>query len=125
MSAVTSSALGSLSSDAFLKLFVTQLKYQDPTQPMDPSAMMAQLAQLSTVQKLDELNTNFQVALRTEKLSFARELIGMQITYGVGNESFIGLVEGAALDNGLVGLLINGGFVPIDELNGILGGSAS
>ena len=42
----------------FLKLLVTQLQNQDPTNPMDSSQMTSQLAQISTVQGISNLNTS-------------------------------------------------------------------
>ena len=36
---------------AFLKLLVAQLKYQDPSKPMDSSEFMAQNAQLTALEK--------------------------------------------------------------------------
>ncbi len=42
-----------LDKDAFLKLLVAQLRYQDPTAPMDTSAFMAQTSQLTSVEKLE------------------------------------------------------------------------
>ncbi|GGI06703.1 flagellar hook assembly protein FlgD [Egicoccus halophilus] len=51
-------ALGGLGSDGFLQLMVAQLRYQNPLNPSDPSAMMmqtAQLAQLDAVQQLASL----------------------------------------------------------------------
>ncbi len=41
-----------LDKDDFLKLFMTQLRYQDPTQPLDIFQMSQQLAQFSTVEQL-------------------------------------------------------------------------
>ena len=52
----TKSSLG-LDSDAFLKLFVTQLQYQDPLAPQDATAMMNQLAQISLVEQSYNTNT--------------------------------------------------------------------
>ena len=43
--------------DTFLKLLVTQLKNQDPLNPMDNAQMTSQLAQMSTVSGIDKLNT--------------------------------------------------------------------
>ena len=43
--------------DRFLKLLVTQLKNQDPLNPMDNSQMTSQLAQMSTVSGIEKLNT--------------------------------------------------------------------
>ena len=43
--------------DRFLRLLVTQLKNQDPLNPMDNAQMTSQLAQMSTVSGIDKLNT--------------------------------------------------------------------
>lgn len=41
----------------FLKLLVTQLQNQDPTNPMDSTQMTSQLAQINTVTGISQLNT--------------------------------------------------------------------
>jgi len=46
--------------DSFLKLLVTQLKNQDPLNPMDNAQITSQMAQLSTVSGIDKLNTTLQ-----------------------------------------------------------------
>ncbi len=48
-----------LGQDAFLELMISQLKNQDPTAPKDNGEFISQLAQFSSVQSLDKLNTNF------------------------------------------------------------------
>ena len=53
--AATSSTM--LDRDAFLKLLVAQLKYQDPSKPVDASEMISQSASLSVVDKLDQIST--------------------------------------------------------------------
>lgn len=45
----------SLGQDAFLKLLVTQLEHQDPTQPQDNGAFIAQLATFSSLEKLTQI----------------------------------------------------------------------
>lgn len=42
--------------DRFLKLLVTQMKNQDPLNPMDNAQVTSQMAQLSTVTGIDKLN---------------------------------------------------------------------
>jgi len=46
--------------DRFLKLLVTQMKNQDPLNPMDNAQVTSQLAQLSTVTGIDKLNTTLE-----------------------------------------------------------------
>jgi flagellar basal-body rod modification protein FlgD len=47
----------SLGQDAFLKLLVTQLQHQDPSNPMDNSQFIAQLATFSSLEKLTAIST--------------------------------------------------------------------
>lgn len=54
--------------DKFMTLLVTQLKNQDPLNPMDNAAMTSQLAQLSTVQGINQVNATLE-ALRTDQTS--------------------------------------------------------
>ena len=44
-----------LDKDAFLTLMTTQLKYQNPLEPMDNKEMVAQMAQFSSVEQLNNL----------------------------------------------------------------------
>ncbi len=46
--------------DRFLKLLVTQMKNQDPLNPMDNAQVTSQLAQISTVNGIQQLNTTMQ-----------------------------------------------------------------
>jgi flagellar basal-body rod modification protein FlgD len=54
--------------DKFMKLLVTQLKNQDPLNPMDNAAMTSQLAQLSTVTGINKVNTTLE-SLRSDQAS--------------------------------------------------------
>jgi flagellar basal-body rod modification protein FlgD len=53
--------------DRFLKLLVTQMKNQDPLNPLDNAQVTSQMAQLSTVTGIEKLNT----ALQAMSSSFA------------------------------------------------------
>ena len=44
-----------LDKNAFLKLMTTQLKYQNPLDPMDNKEMIAQMAQFSSVEQLNNM----------------------------------------------------------------------
>jgi flagellar basal-body rod modification protein FlgD len=47
-----------LDKNAFLSLLTEQLKNQDPTQPMDNTAFVAQLAQFSSLEQMSNVNDN-------------------------------------------------------------------
>jgi flagellar basal-body rod modification protein FlgD len=47
---------GKMDKDAFMKLMLTQLKYQDPTKPLESHEMAAQLAQFSQLEQLSNID---------------------------------------------------------------------
>jgi len=57
VSAITKNS--EVSSDMFLNLLVTQLKNQDPLSPTDNTAFVAQLAQFSSLEGINNLNDSF------------------------------------------------------------------
>ncbi|HAS88356.1 MAG TPA: flagellar hook capping protein [Desulfovibrio sp.] len=68
-----------LNKDAFLKLFVTQLKNQDPVNPMDNKEQLAQLAQFSTVERLTNISNAMDGLSKTVKT-----VIGLNATGYIG-----------------------------------------
>lgn len=50
--AITNAAKDTLGKDAFLQLLVTQMRYQDPLDPMDNGEYLAQLAQFSALEQM-------------------------------------------------------------------------
>ncbi len=68
--------------DRFLKLLTTQLKNQDPLNPMDNAQLTSQLAQISTVDGIERLNATLQKLLSNnvdgEALQ-AAALVGHQV----------------------------------------------
>ncbi len=55
----TSSNSTSLGADAFMKLMIAQMQNQDPTNPMDNSQFLAQLAQFSATSGIQDLQKSF------------------------------------------------------------------
>ena len=65
----------SISQDDFIKLFLAQLQFQDPLEPVDNREFLAQLAQFSTVQGISDLNgtVNGFTAALTGDQSFLKD----------------------------------------------------
>jgi flagellar basal-body rod modification protein FlgD len=80
-------ASGGEMQDRFLKLLVTQMKNQDPLNPLDNAQVTSQLAQISTVGGIDKLNTTIS-ALSTSLLASqsmqSASVIGRDV-YAVGS----------------------------------------
>ena len=67
--------------DMFLKLLVAQLKYQNPMEPVDSSQFMAQTAQFTMVEKLQEMAARTEALVAGEASQRAAGLLGRQVTY--------------------------------------------
>jgi len=63
--------------DTFMKLLVAQLKYQDPSNPADSTAFLAQTAQFTQVEKLGQIADMMQA----QQLIGASALVGRTVTY--------------------------------------------
>ena len=68
--------------DRFLKLLVTQLKNQDPLNPMDNAQMTSQMAQISTVEGIDKLNATLKMILEGSNENQAMQAAAM-VGHGV------------------------------------------
>ncbi|MGE5591737.1 MAG: flagellar hook assembly protein FlgD [Bacillota bacterium] len=92
-----------LDKDAFLKLLVTQMQYQDPLNPMDNQQFMAQMAQFSALEQMQNLNLLNEQGLAAGLLG--RYVGGKDAESG---EVFVGIVDGFRIVDGQVKLNIGG-----------------
>jgi flagellar basal-body rod modification protein FlgD len=93
--------------NAFLQLLIAELKFQDPTQPMDPAQHVSQLASFSAVEQQVNTNNKLDSLLTAFALSQADSVIGRTLTSAdgqtTGKVASIRIVDGgsvATLDNG-------------------------
>lgn len=76
-----------LGKDEFLTMLVAQLQYQDPMNPMDSTGFTAQLAQFSSLEQLENINSTLEaqkVHQTSSENAQAVQFIGKQVT-AVGN----------------------------------------
>jgi len=67
--------------DTFLKLLVAQMRYQDPSNPTDPTQFMSQTAAFTQVEKLDQLVTQNASIVALQKTMNAGALVGHTVSY--------------------------------------------
>lgn len=75
----TDATNASLNYDSFLQLLIAQMKNQDPTDPMDASEQISQLASFSQVEQTIQTNTHLKSMLQAEALTRGGDLVGKYI----------------------------------------------
>ena len=100
---------GGLGKDDFLKLFVAQLKHQNPMEPMKETDFMGQMASFSTLEQVSNL------ALANEKIAAslastgAIGLIGRTVSYVDANDEIhTGTVDKVSTVDGKPSLTVAG-----------------
>lgn len=83
-STTSSADQASLDYDTFLQLMITQMKNQDPTDPMDSAEYMSQLATFSQVEQSIMTNAKLDALLTSSSLDQANSLIGRTVTSADG-----------------------------------------
>lgn len=84
----------------FLKIFLTQLNFQDPLEPVDNREFIAQLAQFSSVEVANQTNSNIESLLDVQAISQTVGLIGKEVQVA-GEQGFVvGRVTTISFDNG-------------------------
>lgn len=86
-----------LGQTAFLELMIAQMNHQDPLSPQDNTQFVAQLAQFSSVEGLERLNSNFEGFANTfmsNQALQASSLVGTSVSVDTDTSR---LVEGGIL----------------------------
>ena len=107
---------GELGKDAFLKLLVAQLKYQDPLEPSSSEEFIATTAQFTVVEKLDELTKQGANTALVNSLTTASALIGREITVNRNGLPVSAVVKQSRIVSGEVSLETDLGPVGLTEI---------
>ncbi len=92
------------SQDRFLTLLVTQLKNQDPLNPMDNAQVTSQLAQISTVEGIGKLNTTLEALVGSYTAMQSLQATGMLGHHVLVPGNSLSLANGSAVG----GVVLNG-----------------
>ena len=113
-----SSPLSQLGSDAFLKLLVAQLKYQNPMEPNDGAAMLQQTAQFTTVETLQSIAAMNQQLMGFQQVTMGLGLVGKSVdAIGLNDLPVSGTVESMRFTvDGPVLVLDSGESVPMTNV---------
>lgn len=105
----------SLNKDAFLNLLVTQLRYQNPLEPMDDKEFISQMAQFSSLEQAQ--NTN-----KIAKFNSAYGMVGKIITATISDETgslkdIVGIVDSVRVKGNEAYLVVDSKEVPYESVN--------
>jgi len=82
-----------LDKDDFLKILVTKLSHQDPTQPMEDREFVSQMAQFSSLEQMTNLNKEFSKVVNLIAASQAMNLLGKTVEIHQGDQVVTGIVK--------------------------------
>lgn len=103
-----------LDKDAFLNLLVTQLRYQNPLQPMEDKEFISQMAQFSSLEQAQ--NTN-----RITKMNSAYNMVNRLISATIKDEKdksidIVGIVDKVKVDGNNIYLVVNDKEIPYEDI---------
>jgi flagellar basal-body rod modification protein FlgD len=103
-SSSSNAAADQLGPNAFLTLLTTELQNQDPTQPMDDTQSVSQLAQFSALQAQTTLSSQFASFQSNFGVMQSASLIGRQVTVNTTSNNsastLTGTVTSISVQNG-------------------------
>lgn len=133
-SSLAPEATDTLGKDAFMQLLVSQMRNQDPMSPTSNEDFIAQLAQFSSLEQMEELNGNIlglavlqQSNALMAQLTDSAALIGKEVRFidPESGDEMLGNVTSVKIEDGLAVLNIDGEDVPLGNVTEITGTAAN
>lgn len=87
----------SLGMEDFLKILLTQLTYQDPMKPVDNQQFMAQMAQFTSLEQTQQLNTKIETLITNQAALQSVGLIGKTVDVISASGTVTGTVSALSL----------------------------
>lgn len=107
-----------LGKDDFLKLLMAQMTHQDPTEPMDNSQFIAQMAQFSSLEQMYNVSSGFNKMASIMQSNEAASTLGKVVDLDVEGEKVSGVVEGFTRGENPQ-IQVNGNFYKMDYVRAV------
>ncbi|MBN2874634.1 MAG: flagellar hook assembly protein FlgD [Spirochaetales bacterium] len=105
-----------LDKDDFLKILITQLQHQDPTNPMQDKEFIAQMAQFSSLEQMTNMATSFGKLSGVLNSSEAQSLLGHTVEVLDGERAVYGKVSQVVRGEFPL-VMVNGSFYDLDQVS--------
>lgn len=109
-----------LGKDDFLKLLITQLSNQDPTNPMEDTQFISQMAQFSSLEQMTNMNESFNKIAAMINSSQAASTLGKTVEVEVGDTTTTGVVEATTMGE-KPQVLVNGMYYDLEKIKSVYG----
>ncbi len=108
----------SLDKNDFLKILMTQLTHQDPTQPLDDKEFVAQMAQFSSLEQITNMSDGLAKVASLLARSQAVSLLGSAVDVVNGDQTVSGIVD-AVTAGDYPQVLVNGQYYDYSQVQKI------
>lgn len=106
-----------MGTSTFLSLMLTQMRNQNPLEPMKDNEMISQMAQLNSVEELQKMSTSMSSVEHLNQLLSASGMMGKSVTYKDSNGSLASaLVSSVTIDGESVFLTVGDKTIPISSV---------
>lgn len=109
-----------LGKDDFLKLMLAQLSNQDPTDPMDNTQFIAQMAQFSSLEQMTNMNSNFEKMNAMLSTNSAYNTLGRSVELNLGDTITTGVVD-AVTSGTNPQIKVNGMYYDMSRISAVYG----
>jgi flagellar basal-body rod modification protein FlgD len=117
----TTKTTGGLGESDFLNLLITQLKNQDPLNPMKDTEFIAQLASFSSLQQMTSMNTNMSTLLAQQNYTNAANMLGKQVTTA---DNKTGVVSKVSIEQGQLYLYVGDNKYTLGDITSVSNATA-
>ena len=106
---------GDMGKDEFLKILITQLSHQDPTQPMQDKEFIAQMAQFSSLEQMTNVSAEISKVAALLTKGQAVSLLGRMVEVVAGSQVVEGTVDEVS-GGEFPQILVNGLFYDVSQV---------
>lgn len=107
ISTTSAAQQNTLDYNSFLKLLLQQMKSQDPSQPVDQTQMLAQLASFSNVAQTTKINDQLTQLLQSTNAQMGATIIGKTISSAIDHTT--GVVKSIQITSTGTSAILEGG----------------
>lgn len=108
-----------LDKDDFLKILITQLQHQDPTNPMQDKEFIAQMAQFSALEQMTNMSAQFGKLAGVLNSSEAQSLLGKNVEILDGDQARYGKVE-QVVRGEFPMVMVGGSFYDLEQVSKVI-----